>query len=193
MEGGGRNGGSLLRLAQGVRRAEVMMRRRKRDAEEAVDGKKVTTKAGDHDRPVGARGGEEGHGRNPDTDERDRLGALKINHGSATGTLHVFRATAISVWTDGNICQLRGQLKESHMNRLLIGTAVTVLLGLSPALAADDFKRAFRRSLAFRRKPRSRRISRHPAAPTLRAARPSRVRRLRRRVRRAPPSRAKAR
>ena len=28
------------------------------------------------------------------------------------------------------------------MNRLLIGTAVTVLLGLSPALAADDCKRA---------------------------------------------------
>jgi hypothetical protein len=29
-------------------------------------------------------------------------------------------------------------LKESNMNRLLIGTAVAVLLGLSPALAADD-------------------------------------------------------
>jgi hypothetical protein len=35
-------------------------------------------------------------------------------------------------------CQLQGQLKESNMNRLLIGTAVAVLLGLSPALAAED-------------------------------------------------------
>jgi hypothetical protein len=32
----------------------------------------------------------------------------------------------------------RDNLKESDMNRLLIGTSVAVLLGLSPALAAED-------------------------------------------------------
>ena len=52
------------------------------------------------------------------------------------------------------------------MNRLLMATAVAVLLGLSPAIAADDTT-APARSLACRRKPRSRRISRLPAAPTL--------------------------
>ena len=35
-------------------------------------------------------------------------------------------------------CRCRDNLKESNMNRLLIGTAVAVLLGLSPALAAED-------------------------------------------------------
>jgi hypothetical protein len=35
-------------------------------------------------------------------------------------------------------CLLQGQLKERNMNRLLIGTAAAVLLGLSPALAAED-------------------------------------------------------
>ena len=38
------------------------------------------------------------------------------------------------------------------MNRLLIGTAVAVLLGLSPALAADDPQWRRRRSLACRMK-----------------------------------------
>jgi hypothetical protein len=36
------------------------------------------------------------------------------------------------------VASCRDNLKESNMNRLLIGTAVAVLLGLAPALAADE-------------------------------------------------------
>jgi hypothetical protein len=37
-----------------------------------------------------------------------------------------------------SVASCRDNLKESDMNRLLIGTAVAVLLGFSPVLAADD-------------------------------------------------------
>jgi hypothetical protein len=49
------------------------------------------------------------------------------------------RAGADKVLADRiNIASCRDNPKESYMNRLLIGTAVAVLLGLSPALAAED-------------------------------------------------------
>ena len=78
--------------------------------------------------------------------------------------------------------------KERNMNRLLIGTAAAVLLGLTPALAADDFAtqpptQSGRRTLMTLP---SRRPSQSWAAPTLRAARLSKAQRLRPLVRRVP-------
>jgi len=78
------------------------------------------------------------------------------------------------------------------MNPLLIGTAVAVLLGLYPALAAADSNMTATQP-GVSQETSKQRISRHPAPPTLQPARPSRARRLRRLERRAPPSRAKAR
>jgi hypothetical protein len=40
-------------------------------------------------------------------------------------------------FANSNCCKNRGNLKESNMNRLITTTAVAVLLGLAPALAAD--------------------------------------------------------
>jgi hypothetical protein len=69
------------------------------------------------------------------------LRRLPNKYAEPMSSLRVFRAT-VGQSNPGACeqlcCRCRDNLKESNMNRLLMSTAVAVLLGLSPALAADD-------------------------------------------------------
>jgi len=78
------------------------------------------------------------------------------------------------------------------MNRLLVGTGVAVLLGPSTALAAEDSNMTATQPGVSQETSKQAHQPSSGSADTL-GARPSRARRLRRGVRRAQPSRAKAR
>ena len=79
------------------------------------------------------------------------------------------RASALPALRDDN------KAWRTPMNRLLASTAVALLLGLAPALAAET-QGSFRPGPAYRRKPRKRRPCRRRVVPTRPVALPSKVR-----------------
>ena len=148
-DGGQRGDERLLRLAQSVRGALAMMHRnmakrthntpclprKKSDEHRSASGRSRDAPA------VHAEERRQSPQRSPCPRARKhprKSGGLSMEPIAA---LHVLSATVgqCSARTERICrCRCRDNLKESNMNRLLIGTAVAVLLGLSPALAADD-------------------------------------------------------